>query len=785
MNSAKTASPSIFPPIESWKAALMQLPEGPFFDILRSYLGDIKTPFNKQRLVDNLAAFLSRQEIQRRIAALLDETDRRCIAAVALLRSGTLQDLAVFFQGDYSFADLYSIILNLEERLIMYRTMEEGRLRLNLNPLLEPILSPLLQDFSILFPSSPINTSPPEPPVNLDLFLGALVAWLSNSGQVFKTDGSFKKKSQEELETHFALFGGAPMAEDLIHALEYLGILHIEEGIHHIDEDRLDAFASLESSERLQFLAAALIAVELDLDSTSRRLSRERLQSWARLIHRLLLCMQDGWVYGEQSLRRFWLVEELQSHEWRPGDRRRYGEGSHSALSGLIHCPGVDPLEFFRALLQGMETASLIIPAGQGYILNSQGGKPQGPGHPIQDASSSGKKKPCVVCDAGFSIIVYPEIPFSELSRLARFCRFQELGQTLKLELFQEGFIRALDRGLSLASILQLLEGLADKPVPQTLAWSLEEWTRRYNSAALYTGLVLVLAPERRYIAELDTVRAFIERELAPGVYFLRGVDDNQLAEVLRKAGLDTLARPEAPRIGKKQASPAGTGSPSVSPTASRLNPFARSSGRSRFNEGPSIPGLHSMNSTPLAAALYPASVQQSPAASLDTEAAFAPQEIPVSQAVPASEASPGSDTAPGNYAKKLLEDLRAKLETKPFTKEQKDELSARINRRLILDESQLVAAAVRYEKLEARGLDYVGKVRLVEQALSQGALIELFWRGPKGEPNRAIARPLALEKSGTELMIRGAYYPEGEFFSLPIGKISLLRRLKRSIFGE
>ncbi len=111
--------------------------------------------------------------------------------------------------------------------------------------------------------------------------------------------------------------------------------------------------------------------------------------------------------------------------------------------------------------------------------------------------------------------------------------------------------------------------------------------------------------------------------------------------------------------------------------------------------------------------------------------------------------------------------------------------MSARIDRRLILDECQLVAAAVRYEKLEARGLDYVGKVRLVEQALSQGALVELFWRGPKGEANRAIVRPLGLEKTGTELMLRGEYYPEGEVFNLHIGKISLVRRLKRSIFGE
>jgi len=91
--------------------------------------------------------------------------------------------------------------------------------------------------------------------------------------------------------------------------MEYLGILHIEEGQHRIDEGRLEAFAALDTVERLEFLAAALIAVDLELAATSRRLSRERLQNWARLVHRMLQFMQEAWIYPEQSLRRFWLVE--------------------------------------------------------------------------------------------------------------------------------------------------------------------------------------------------------------------------------------------------------------------------------------------------------------------------------------------------------------------------------------------------------------------------------------------------------------------------------------------
>ncbi len=722
-----------FPPVESWKTALMQLPEGPFFDILRSYLGDIKTPFNKQRLIEDLAAFLSRQEIQKRISCLFDDTDRRCIAAVGLLGSGTLQDLALFFEGDFTFADLYGIVLNLEERLIIFRTVEEGRPRLNLNPLLAPVLAPILSDLSLLFAASPLTSPTPEPAVSPVLALGSIVSWLYHTKEIFKSDGTLKKRAQQDLDALFSHAGGHERAFELIQALEYLGILRIEEGRHHIDEDRLEAFAFLESRERLEYLAAALLAVELELEDSGRRLSRERVQSWAHLVQGLLEGMQMDLLYREGLLRRFWLLEEQRSV------RRRYGERAASVHSGPSrYCPGVAPLTFFKSLLKAMEKAFLIAPLEAGFVRTG-----------ASCAVVNTTQQPGIVCDASFSVIVYPEISLIKLCQLIQFCRPKELGQTLKLELFQEGTVRALDRGYKVDQILRLLEELAQKPVVQSVAWSLEEWARRYASAALYKGFVLTLAPERRYIAELDMVASFIDRELAPGVYLLSLTDEDRLLEVLEKAGLDTLARPE-PSCAEDEGNHPESHEP--------------------IGEGPR-PTSGIRHQQPARFSYFGKNVARPP--------------TPLS-ALPimGNQTAECPDKDEGG-AQQLLAELHAKLEQKQFTKEQKEELAARIDRRLILDETQLVAAAVRYEKLEARGLDYVGKVRLAEQALSQGALVELYWRGPKGEANRAIVRPLALEKSGTELMLRAEQYPEGEVFTLAVGKISLLRRLKRSIFGD
>lgn len=46
-----------------WSASLVQLPDTHFFDLMRLYLGVLKTPFHKQRLVQQLSAFLDRKSV--------------------------------------------------------------------------------------------------------------------------------------------------------------------------------------------------------------------------------------------------------------------------------------------------------------------------------------------------------------------------------------------------------------------------------------------------------------------------------------------------------------------------------------------------------------------------------------------------------------------------------------------------------------------------------------------------------------------------------------------------
>jgi hypothetical protein len=109
-----------------------------------------------------------------------------------------------------------------------------------------------------------------------------------------------------------------------------------------------------------------------------------------------------------------------------------------------------------------------------------------------------------------------------------------------------------------------------------------------------------------------------------------------------------------------------------------------------------------------------------------------------------------------------------------------------------VLRESQLTGAFIRYEKLEARGLDYVGKASIARQAIAMKAPVEVCWTIPGDGTGQAAGIPLALEKREGESVLVLSPLPgeDGqrvplENLRLPLGKISLLRRIKQSIFEE
>ena len=61
--------------INHWADAFEAMPEQQFFKLIRLYLGEIQTPYNKQRLISQLASFIKTPEHTQSILSYLDEKD--------------------------------------------------------------------------------------------------------------------------------------------------------------------------------------------------------------------------------------------------------------------------------------------------------------------------------------------------------------------------------------------------------------------------------------------------------------------------------------------------------------------------------------------------------------------------------------------------------------------------------------------------------------------------------------------------------------------------------------
>ncbi|MDR1443852.1 MAG: hypothetical protein LBI94_03125 [Treponema sp.] len=764
----------IFHGLDEWKSAMMTLPEDVFFDLLRSVFGHVKTPFNKQNLLADLTAFLSRDDIRRNIASYIDQADAQVIAAVALLGNPGAAELEQFFAGE----DVTTLLLNLEERFILYRYREGSLFRLGLNPVLEPLLKDIAENMSGIFPSLPdkedgSGSSPVTIPPD-DRFFAALISFVLDEGNIFKQEGRRADNRRAEsrlrkkvLDSAGRIFPGLD-PEPAIRCLLYLGLCRfvswgslpdcaeppgaadtvslgglMPEGESLRPDDYvLGAFRDLEPRQRLIYWAAGLcLGMILPDPVPAPQLLRGKIRSLARLIGNLADLLSSSQVYPLQTLRRILFLLERETGDSSTGFSS-LGQGPAPGGQPGNAASGIDAANLCTAMVQ----AGLLCAVPQGYRLAPL---PVGPGAP--DGQSAGES-PALVIDAPLFCLVYPGIDFTGVLALASFTAVRETGRIFRFEITRESCLRGFEKGLNAADMEKLLTRLSGAPPESSLLWTLRDWEKRSTEVSLFEGAVLALSPERRYLAETEALGTMIRRELAPGLYLLDSGD--RAAEALRKAGVDIFTR----YTGQAEAR---SGVPLQDPPG----PFTRGI-RGPFPSPEKIPLGYRRTGVIMDPAVSRLSAQDHPQEFFEAPAASAKE--------------------PGDAAETLKERFRRALTNCRLAAAERNELASRIERRLVLTESQLSSASIRGEKLEARDLDYVGKASIAKQALASRFPVEVLWPAADGE-QRITGIPLALEKSGGESILvmgdsRGGDASR-DTVRIPLGKISLLRRIKKSMF--
>jgi len=752
MNNSKTDN---FRPIEFWKAAILTLPDNAFFELVRTVFGKVKTPFNKQILAGDLEKFLLRNDIQKNIADYIDKHDAGIIAAVAFLDEPTLDDLGAFFSGELNYAELNEQLINLEERFILYRFQDTSKnqnvKRLALNPVFKPILSPFTANSSLLFPSiyvdeMPLDERPPDfhpagaslseknpfdtilndknlqsPFIYDDRILAVLLSFVSMNENFFKAKGGGIR--QKVLNSAKALFPGLPL-EMLVSSMQVLGLLFVKEDQLIPDYRRFYDFGKLNRQERAEYYTASVFchweaagskesavpakgapfpvisAYPLD-DSISPWLLRAKVRFFAMFIHRFCKLLDVNRLYPFSSLQKLAYTIERGNNEF---------------------C--------LKKLIETIERTGLLVSASDKYWRKQSFAEPSAAEASLKDEAS----KTLIAMDASFSLMIYPEIGYSDLVKIAAFSHVTEASLNVRFELNRDSAVSAFNSGISADSIIELLQKLSQNRINENLIYTLRDWEKSHREVTLRQGLVLTLSPERRYLAETKPLSMLITETLAPGVYMLPETLEDRVVRALQKAGVSIIARHGSHSNENK-----------FPDSKKPIDNFA-----SNF-----YPTLRTID--------------------------FGSMSSRVSQKEKANEPAEGPPVSAAANA--LIEKFHAMLKKMRIDKEKQDELAARIDRRLILCESQLKDAVLRYEKLEARGLDYAGKTLIARQAINLQSLVEVTWT-VKQKQERILGIPKTLEKTGSEaVLVIKPLDDEDDTIRVPLGKISLLRRIKRSIF--
>lgn len=683
----------IFRPVEFWKSAVITMPENSFFELMRSVFGKIKTPFNKQQLINDLEVFLLREDIQKTIASYIDKNDTKIIAAVAAFDEPSPEELETFFEEELNCAQLQDIIVNLEERFILYRfngekpQPKESVSRLALNPVLEQVLLPFTEDIPALFTETPVKAgsirpSPAPKAVINDRILAALFSFVSQNKPFYKTEGVIRKKITEAAKI---CFPGIDLPF-LTGSLQILGLFYVDKDNLAADINYFRDFSALSARERSEYCAAALF-VYSESDSQAEILHplfRNRIKEISDFIHHFLNSLEADFLYPKQFIKR--LIEIL---------KRKTGITISS-----------------DKILEVLEKTGLLTVESRQYKQL---------GTIAENAQEINKESPFIAIDSGSSILVYPEIDFTGALELAAVTNIQEAGEVVRFKIDKDSVVRAFDNNISADKIIGLLKRLSYNRVDDALIWNLKDWEKRYNEVSLRKGIVLTLSQERQYLVKTMPLTDLISETLAPGVYFLPENAADQAAAALQAAGIDIIAR--------RREKPAA----SIPPKKH----FQPSSSRSVSEK------------------ILPVSGKDF-AKPLKHEAV--------------------------NSAIALTETFRDILKKLPIDEPERAELSARIDRRLILCETQLREADIRYEKLEARHMDYTGKQNIAKQAITQQSPVEIVWGGT-GKEKSLLGIPSALEKEDGEFVLVINPAGKDELIRIPLAKISLLRRIKKSIF--
>ncbi|MCQ2575540.1 MAG: helicase-associated domain-containing protein [Treponema sp.] len=680
--------------ISDWQEAISTLPDNKFFDIMRLYLGEIQTPYNKHNLISRLASFIRNETNSKNLVALIDGFDAKVITAISFIPNATENKLADFFCSEYTMAEIFSEISNLKERLIVY----SDKNRLCLNPLLEDELKPFIKIRNIL-QNEAIEAYSMEDTFSISPeFLAAFISFINIRGCSCKNDGTIKKNDLNRLNEAFS--GRMKTLQLLLTAFSNLRLIKEGGKSYETDMERFRIFAELPELQQYALLCAASCS----------HLSRDGLKKEAQLLLDVISSIPETGYSRATVIKLAFLVGTKTEDGTALAGKSKFSrlieaarqeantfEDDHAA--SIIDRMIESAIEFGILQCAGRNAAGTEIYI-KGMAFN--GG---------QQFIPEGSQAKVLNIDSTFTVTLMPGLHLKQLLSFTNFMVIKNFAVAAEFELTRQSVSASFDKGFTPDKIFSLLEDYTYYQLPQNLKISITDWFNSYSSARLYVGYVLKVTDSNIAFAENNpNINRYIKEKLAEGIYLLNIPVDADISEFIESSGLEFMGKVKNPEVEAEKIS----------------FPLLRS-GR-------------------------PLSIDEEE----ETKINF-------------------------STAGELIKSLRAQVDEMKVEENQKESLLHRIQNRLILTTEQLETTFIRTEILEANGMDFAGKLHLLEAAAKEHDMVEItipqFNRDDQYFTILGYVSSIA-RQPGDAIVIMEVY-PQHETQHFVVSRITHIRRLR------
>jgi hypothetical protein len=715
---------------EAWRVAMLKSEGKGLLELHRNYLGDVSMPYRKHDVVGAIERFARKSAVQAALGRLLDRKERSLLGALAV--AGPLGAAEAGAIAGVDPSEAADTLDNLVDRLAAYPTGTKPE-RWALCPWL-PDSYCAESPFELSFASADEERSGACD----DATALAALATLLREPKALKRDlmpgargeAAFAQFAPEMLAAQ--AFPGF-RARAFARAFQAARLASFDDRGCAVDPAFLRDYASCLGAlpggrGLLIFLASLYLALRLDEDRAAD----------SPLPDPVALRDSVSRIAGLFRVTLSWLAAAR-------GPDGAYARCPHRGLATLIRALAIGAA---CGAEKAADKVGAALPAGEaerfadaalafGFLERVGGGK----GEPLYAAPLPQGDEPASEAriDGSGTVFAPPGLPLAGLAALVAFGRIEARDAVWTFRLGRETAARAFASGMPSAAIREWLERLSRTAIPQSLDFMIREWEVEFSSVRFHSGVVVSVGPERRqaFAAFAKTLGDESLPRLNEGAWI---VTDSEGLEAIVQAGF-------APRSAAHDA----------------LAAFAR---RDADEEG---------------AALL-ASAAACARALSDAPSAAVP--VGLEPGSPGHGRPFGSPPFEPAAAERALAEIGAAIDGLDADARIKREYRDRLRRKLIASVEQLRAMRVSVEGGEAKGLDFMAKVRLVERAVESGGTLEVAIAGPDGRASDFMLRPASLSRVEGDVLVRGVDLSDGAEKAVHVGSIAALRRVRMNVFG-